>query len=85
MGGFQGVGEVTQLGQHLATAKYCVETEPLSGEIEIDKGEQYLSSHDRFTLHMQGGLALDFRITQVSDQVMGKYYIRGIGTLRRPS
>ena len=85
MGTYQGDGEITQLGQHLATAKYWVETDPLSGEIVIDKGEQYLSSHDRFTLHMQGGWALDFRITRVSDQVMGKYDIRGIGTLRRPS
>ena len=84
MGNYQGVGEVTQLGQHLSTVKYYLETEPLVGEIEIDRGEQYLSSHDRFTLHMQGGMALDFRITQVSDQVMGQYYIKGIGSLRRP-
>ena len=85
MGNYQGVGEVTQLGQHLSTVKYCLETEPLAGEIEIDKGEEFLSSHDRFTLHMQGGMALDFRITQVSDQVMGKYYIKGIGSLRGAS
>lgn len=85
MGTYQGVGEITQLGQHLATAKYSVETDPLAGEIVIDKGEQYLSGRDRFTLHMQGGWALDFRIRRVSDQIMGKYDIRGIGTLRRPS
>jgi len=85
MDNYQGIGEVTQQGQHLASVKYSIETEPLEGEIEIDKGEQYLSSHDRFTLHMQGGMALDFRITQVSDRVTGKYYIKGIGSLRRPS
>jgi len=82
MSNYQGIGEVTQLGQHLSTVKYSIETEPLGGEIEIDKGEQYLSSHDRFTLHMQGGMELVFRITQVSDGVMGKYYIKGIGSLR---
>ena len=85
MGNYQGIGEVTQLGQHLSTVKYSIETEPFGGEIEIDRGEQYLSSHDRFTLHMQGGMEVVFRITQVSDGVMGKYHIKGIGSLRRPS
>ncbi len=85
MGNYQGIGEVTQLGQHLSTVKYSIETEPLEGEIEIDKGEPYLSRHDRFTLHMQGGMELVFRITQVRDGVMGKYYIKGIGSLRGPS
>ena len=85
MGNYQGIGEVTQLGQHLSTVKYSIETEPLEGEIEIDKGEQYLSKHDRFTLHMQGGMKLVFRITQVSDGVMGKYHIKGIGDLSRSS
>lgn len=85
MATYQGIGEVTQLGQHLAEAKYCVETEPLAGEIEIERGHQHLSGRDRFTLHMQGGWALDFRVRQVCDRAMGRYYIRGIGTLRRPS
>jgi len=85
MGNYQGIGEVTQFGQHLSTVKYSIETEPLEGEIEIDKGEQYLSSHDRFTLHMQGGMELVFRITKVSDGVMGKYDIKGIGSLRGSS
>lgn len=85
MGNYQGVGEVTQFGQHLSTVRYSIETDPLEGEIEIDKGEQYLSRHDRFTLHMQGGMALVFRITQIIDGVMGKYRIKGIGSLSRPS
>jgi hypothetical protein len=85
MGNYQGIGEVTQSGQHLSTVKYSVETEPLEGEIEIDKGEQYLSRHDRFTLHMQGGIGLVFRITHVTDGVMGKYHIKGIGDLARSS
>ena len=85
MGNYQGIGEVTQLGQHLSTVKYYMETEPLVGEIEIEKGEQFLSSHDRFTLHMQGGMALDFRITRVSDRYTGMYYIKDIGSLRRDS
>ena len=85
MDNYQGTGEVTQQGQHLSTVKYSIDTEPLGGEIEIDKGEQYLSSHDRFTLHMQGGMELVFRITRVSDGVTGKYNIKGIGTLRGSS
>jgi hypothetical protein len=85
MASYQGIGEVTQFGQHLSTVRYSVETEPLEGEIEIDKGEQYLSRHDRFTLHMQGGMELVFRITQVIDGVMGKYRIKGIGDLGRSS
>jgi hypothetical protein len=85
MDNYQGTGEVTQQGQHLSTVKYSIDTEPLGGEIEIDKGEQYLSSHDRFTLHMQGGMELVFRITKVSDGVTGKYYIKGIGSLRGSS
>jgi hypothetical protein len=85
MDNYQGTGEVTQQGQHLSTVKYSIDTEPLGGEIEIDKGEQYLSSHDRFTLHMQGGMELVFRITKVSDGVRGKYYIKGIGSLRGSS
>ena len=68
MGNYQGIGEVTQFGQHLATVRYSIDTEPLQGEIDIDKGEQYLSRHDRFTLHMQGGMELVFRVTR---SVMG--------------
>ena len=85
MDNYQGTGEVTQQGQHLSTVKYSIDTEPLGGEIEIDKGEQYLSSHDRFTLHMQGGMELVFRITKVSDGVTGKYNIKAIGSLRGSS
>jgi hypothetical protein len=85
MGNYQGIGEVTQFGQHLATVRYSIETELLEGEIDIDKGEQYLSRHDRFTLHMQGGMGLVFRVTQVSDGVMGKYRIKGIGDLGKSS
>jgi hypothetical protein len=69
--------------------KYSIETEPLEGEIEVEKGEKDLSrpylARDRLTLHMEGGLVLDFRIAQVSDQVNGKYYITGIGDFRRSS
>lgn len=85
MGNYQGVGEVTQLGQHLSTVKYSIDDEPLVGEIEIDEGDRYLSSHDRFTLHMQGGMELVFRITRVCDGVLGRYHIKGIGSLSRRS
>jgi len=83
MDNYQGTGEVTQQGQHISTVKYSVQPKPVEGQIEIEKGEKYLSASERFTLHMEGGLALDFRIAQVSDQVEGKYYIAGIGTIRR--
>lgn len=83
MDNYQGIGEVTQQGQHISTVKYSVQPKPVEGQIEIEKGEKYLSASERFTLHMEGGLALDFRIAQVSDQVEGKYYITGIGTIRR--
>jgi hypothetical protein len=85
MDNYQGVGEVTQQDQHVSTVKYSVQAKPIEGQIEIEKGEKYLSARDRFTLHMQGGLVLDFRIGQVSDQVEGKYYITGIGGFRRSS
>jgi hypothetical protein len=85
MANYQGIGEVSQFGQHLSTVKYSIETDPLEGEIETDEGERYLSKHDRFTLHMQGGMRLVFRVTQVVDGVMGKYYIKGIGSLSGPS
>ena len=85
MGIYQGVGEVTQQGKHVTTVKYSVRSTPIEGEIEIEKGEKYLSARDRLTLHMQDGLVLDFRIAEVSDQVEGKYYITGIGSFRRSS
>jgi hypothetical protein len=85
MDNYQGIGEVTQQSQHIATVKYSVQAKPAEGQIEIEKGEKYLSAHDRFTLHMQGDLVLDFRIAQVSDEVEGKYYISGIGGIRRSS
>jgi hypothetical protein len=83
MDNYQGIGEVTQQGQHISTVKYSVQPKPIEGQIEIEKGEKYLSASERLTLHMEGGLALDFRIAQVSDQVEGKYYIKGIGGFRR--
>jgi hypothetical protein len=83
MDNYQGIGEVTQQGQHISTVKYSVQPNPIEGQIEIEKGEKYLSTSERLTLHMEGGLALDFRIAQVSDQVEGKYYITGIGSFRR--
>jgi hypothetical protein len=83
MDNYQGIGEVTKQGQHISTVKYSVQPKPIEGQIEIEKGEKYLSTSERLTLHMEGGLALDFRIAQVSDQVEGKYYITGIGTFRR--
>lgn len=83
MDNYQGIGEVTQQGQHVTTVKYAVQTKPIEGHIEIEKGDKYLSALDRFTLHMQDDLVLDFRIAQVSDQVDGKYYITGIGGFRR--
>jgi hypothetical protein len=83
MDNYQGIGEVTKQGQHISTVKYSVQPKPIEGQIEIEKGEKYLSTTERLTLHMEGGLALDFRIAQVSDQVEGKYYITGIGTFRR--
>jgi hypothetical protein len=85
MDNYQGIGEVTRQAQHIATVKYSVQAKPLEGQIEIEKGEKYLSARDRFTLHMQGDLVLDFRIAQVSDEVEGKYYIAGIGGVRRSS
>ena len=83
MDNYQGIGEVTQQGQHISTVKYSVQPKPIEGQIEIEKGEKYLSTSERLTLHMEGGLVLDFRIAQVSDQVEGKYYIAGIGSFRR--
>jgi hypothetical protein len=83
MDNYQGIGEITQQGQHISTVKYSVQPNPIEGQIEIEKGEKYLSTSERLTLHMEGGLALDFRIAQVSDQVEGKYYITGIGSFRR--
>ncbi len=83
MDNYQGIGKVTQQGQHISTVKYSVQPNPIEGQIEIEKGEKYLSTSERLTLHMEGGLVLDFRIAQVSDQVEGKYYITGIGSFRR--
>jgi hypothetical protein len=89
VGNYQGIGEVTQQGQHISKVKYSVQPTPIEGEIEVEKGEKNLSgpylARDRLTLHMEGGLVLDFRIAQVSDQVNGKYYITGIGDFRRSS
>jgi len=85
MGNYQGAGEVTHQGQHVSTVKYSVRAKPIEGQIEIEKGEKYLSARDRFTLHLQGGLALDFRTAQVSDQVEGKYYVKGISGFRKSS
>jgi hypothetical protein len=85
MDNYQGVGEITRQGQHISSVKYSVQAKPIEGQIEIEKGEKYLSARDRLTLHMQGGMVLDFRIAQVSDRVEGKYYITGIGDFRRSS
>jgi hypothetical protein len=85
MDNYQGTGEVTKQGQHVSTVKYSVQAKPLGGQIEIEKGEKYLSASDRFTLHMQDGLAIDFRIAQVSDEVEGKYYVTVIGGIRNSS
>lgn len=85
MDNYQGIGEVMQQGQRITTVKYSIQPKPIEGQIEVESGEKYLSARDRLTLHMEGGLALDFRIAQVSDQVDGKYYITGIGGFRRYS
>ncbi len=87
----QGRGRVTRQSKHLATVEYSVQSEPdavynsIHGHVEVVEGEKRLPASDRFTLHMEGALDIDFQITEVSNQSEGKYQIRGIGVFRRSS
>ena len=87
----QGRGQVTRLGEHVATVEYSVQSEPdvvhnsTHGHMEIVEGERSLSTSDKFTLHMEGDLDIDFQIAEVINQSEGKYQIRGIGVFRRSS
>ncbi len=85
----QGRGQVTRLGEHVATVEYSVQSGPdavynsIHGHVEIVEGDKRLSTSDQLTLHMEGALDIDFQIAEVSNQSEGKYQIRGIGVFRR--
>lgn len=87
----QGRGKVTREGQPVATVEYSVQSEPdavnhsIRGYVEIVEGEKSLSLGDQFTLHMEGSLELDFEVEPATDQVKGKYQLKGIGVFRRSS
>jgi len=87
----QGRGRITREGQPVATVEYSVQSEPdaidksIHGDVEVVEGEKSLSLSDQFTLHMEGSLELDFQVEPATDEVKGKYNLRGIGVFRRSS
>jgi hypothetical protein len=87
----QGRGRVTREGKDVATVEYSVQSEPyavnnpIRGHVEVVEGERSLSASDQFTLHMEGSLELDFQIEPTTDQVKGKYQLKGIGVFRKSS
>ncbi len=87
----QGRGRVTREGKHVATVEYSVQSEPdavsnsIHGHVEVVEGQADLSLSDQFTLQMEGSLELDVRVEPATDQVKGKYQLKGIGVFRRSS
>ncbi|MBN2098222.1 MAG: hypothetical protein JW753_01350 [Dehalococcoidia bacterium] len=87
----QGRGKVTRGGQLLATVEYSVQSEPdavnnsIRGYVEVVEGEKSLSLIDQFTLHMEGGLELDFQVEPATDQAKARYQLKGTGVFRRSS
>ncbi len=87
----QGRGRVTREGKHVATVEYSVKSEPdavsnsIHGQVEVVEGQADLSLSDQFTLQMEGSLELDFQVEPATDQVKGKYQLKGIGVFRRSS
>lgn len=87
----QGRGKVTREGKHVATVEYSVQSEPdalnnsIHGHVEVVEGEKSLSTSDQFTLHMEGSLELDFQVEPATEQIKGKYQLKGIGIFRRAS
>ena len=87
----QGRGRVTRHGEQVATVEYSVQSEPdavnspIHGHVEVVEGQENLSLSDQFTLHMEGSLELDFQVEPATDQVKGKYQLKGIGVFRRSS
>ena len=85
----QGRGKVTREGKQVATVEYSVQSEPdavnyaIHGHVEVVEGEKSLSTSDQFTLHMEGSLELDFQVEPATEQIKGKYQLKGIGIFRR--
>jgi hypothetical protein len=85
----QGRGRVTREGKNVATVEYSVQSEPdavnhsIHGHVEVVEGEKSLLTSDQFTLHMEGNLELDFQVEPATDQVNGKYQLKGIGIFRK--
>jgi hypothetical protein len=87
----QGRGRVTRGGEQVATVEYSVQSEPdavnnsIHGHVEVVEGQADLSLSDQFTLQMEGSLELDFQVEPATDQVKGKYQLKGVGVFRRSS